>query len=141
MRIPAEAVFSQMLEVERWSSFRGWGPIPGIRSARFRRRTPEIVGSQIEVTNLDGSSHIEEIMTWEPGAAIVMRMSEFSPPLSVLATHTVERWGFEALAGRTRVTRSFELHPKGWIGRLALPLVAWLLGRAAARHLRVLDAE
>jgi hypothetical protein len=138
--LPAEVFFERILDVERWPSFRGFGPIPGIRSARFRRRTPELVGSEIEVVNLDGSAHVEEVVAWRPPHSLVMRMSGFSPPLAGLASHFVETWTLEPRGGATRVTRSFELFASGWRGRLVLPLVAWLLGRAAARHLRETDA-
>ena len=140
VRLPAEVFFEKILDVESWPSFRGWGPIPGIRSARFRRRTPEVVGSEIEVVNADGSSHVEEVVEWRPSRSVVIRMAGFSPPLSALATHLVETWSLEPSAGGTRVTRSFELFASGWRGRLALPIVAWMLGRASARHLREMDA-
>jgi hypothetical protein len=139
MRLTGEEICAQLLDLEGWPSFRGFGPIPGIRSARFRRRTPEVVGTEIEVTNLDGSAHVETIAVWEPGREVVMRMAEFTPPLAGLATHTVETWCFEPDGSATRVTRSFELHPRGWLARIALVPIAWLLGRAAARHLEELD--
>ncbi len=137
---PAERIFARMLELESWSSFRGYGPIPGIRAARFLERTPELVGSRIAVENLDGSRHVERIAVWREPHAIEMHMSELSPPLSRLATHIVETWRFEPTPEGTRATRAFELHPRGLAGRLMLPLIAFLLGRAAARHLRELDA-
>lgn len=139
LRQPAEAIFAAMLDVASWSSFRGYGPIPGIRVARFLERTPELVGSRIAVENLDGSSHVERIAVWRPPHAIEMRMTELSPPLSRLATQIVETWRFEATPGGTRATRAFELQPRGVAGRIVLPAIAFLLGRAAARHLRELD--
>jgi hypothetical protein len=135
-----EAFFEKILDVASWTSFRGWGPIPGIRAARFRTRTPGAVGSVIEVENLDGSTHAEEIVDWQPARRIVMRMSGFSPPLSALASHFVETWSLEPTARGTRVTRAFDLHPNGWRGRLVLPWIARLLGRAAGRHLREMEA-
>jgi hypothetical protein len=140
VKLPAEVCFARILDVERWPSFRGFGPIPGIRSARFRRRTPEVVGSEIEVVNLDGSSHVEEVVEWRAPSRIVMRMAGFSPPLAGLASHFVETWSLAPSAGGTRVTRRFELVAASWRGRLVLPVIAWLLGRASARHLRELDA-
>jgi hypothetical protein len=141
VRIPAETFFVRILDVESWTTFRGWGPIPGIRSARFRARTPEVVGSLIEVVNLDGSSHVEEVIEWQPVRRIVMRMAEFSPPLAGLASHFVESWSLEPSAAGTRVTRTFELHANSWRGRLVLPLVARLLGLASKRHLREMGAR
>jgi len=130
---PAQ-VGEAILQLHRWTDFRGYGPLPGIREARFRLRTEAVVGTQIEVTNRDGSSHVEEVTEWlEP--AIVMRMSEFAPPLSRLAPHFTERWAFEPLPAGSRVVRSFELHPRTWWGGLLLRLIAPLMCRAVDRHL------
>ena len=69
--------------------------LPGIKAAEFEARTPEVVGTRIRVTNTDGSSHVEEIVEWEPDRRLRLRMGEFSPPLSRLATGFDETWEFE----------------------------------------------
>ena len=45
-----------------------------------------MVGTRIRVTNTDGSTHVEEIVEWEPARRIRLRIGGFSPPLSRLAT-------------------------------------------------------
>ncbi len=129
-------IASRILDVARWPDFAGSWPIPGIAAAEFEVRTPGVVGSRVRVTNTDGSSHVEEIVQWQPGESLRLQMKEFSPPLSRLATEFVESWAFRRLGGATRVTRSFELHPKSGWTRPVLWLIAWLLKRAIARHLR-----
>ena len=91
---------------------RGYGVLPGIKAAEFEVRTPGVVGTRIRVTNTDGSSHVEEIVEWEPDRRAPAQMGEFSPPLSRLATGFEETWEFERLGSGTRVVRTFELHPK-----------------------------
>ena len=54
-----------------------------------------IVGTRIRVTNRDGSTHVEEIVVWQPDQKIELQMSEFSAPLSHLATSIDERWMFD----------------------------------------------
>ncbi len=132
---PPEEISRQILDVENWSGFGGYGPLPGIKEATFETRTPEIVGSRIRVTNADGSSHVEEIVEWNPETTIELRMGEFSPPLSRLATEFHERWEFD-YNGTTQVVRSFELHPKSAWTRPALWCIAFFLKKAIARHLR-----
>ena len=95
LRLTPAQVGEAVLTLENWPDFRGYGPLPGIREARFRRRTDAVVGTQIAVTNRDGSSHVEEITAWLDTGGIVMRMSEFTAPLSRFATHFIERWVFE----------------------------------------------
>ncbi len=73
---------------------------------------PGVVGSRISVTNTDGSSHIEEIVEWQPQHRLRLHMRDFSAPLSRLATGFQETWESDRIDGATRVSRSFELHAK-----------------------------
>ena len=81
-----EDIAQQILDLTKWPDFKGLGPIPGIKVAEFEVQTPSIVGSRIRVTNGDGSSHVEEIVGWEPDHRLRLEMKEFSAPLSRLAT-------------------------------------------------------
>lgn len=132
---PAE-IAGRILDLANWSDFTGYSVLPGIRAAEFEVRTSGVVGSRIRVTNTDGSRHVEEIVEWQPDCSLRLLMNEFSAPLSRLATKFVESWTFERAGTATRVTRSFELHPKSAAARPALWLISLLLRRAVARHLR-----
>jgi len=35
-------IASGILDVEQWATFRGWGPLPGIKIAEFEVRTEEV---------------------------------------------------------------------------------------------------
>lgn len=132
---PAE-IAGRILDLANWTDFTGYAVLPGIKAAEFEARTPGVVGSRIRVTNTDGSRHVEEIVEWQPENSLRLRMTEFSAPLSRLATEFVESWAFVRAGAATRVTRSFELHPKSAVARPALWLISLLLRRAIARHLR-----
>ncbi|MEQ8785300.1 MAG: SRPBCC family protein [Pirellulaceae bacterium] len=136
-----EEIAEQILDLDRWPEFTGYGPLPGIKSAAFEVRTPAVVGTRIRVKNLDGSSHVEEIAEWAPENRLRMHMSQFSPPLSRLAESFDETWEFTRRDGRTRVVRSFQLHAKSALARPLLWLIARFLKRAIARHLRQMAAE
>jgi hypothetical protein len=129
-------IAEQILDVSRWSSFRGYALLPGIKAAEFEVKTTEIVGSRIRVTDTDGSNHVEEIVGWEPDSRIRLHMREFSPPLSRLATGFEETWEFHRIGQDTRVVRSFKLHARSRVTRPLLWLISILLKRAIARHLR-----
>jgi hypothetical protein len=131
-----EDIARQILDLTKWPEFHGYGPIPGIKTAVFDVETPGVVGTRIRVTNLDGSSHVEEIVEWQPDRRVRLEFKEFSPPLSRLATMFEEIWDFERLEGQTKVTRSFRLHAKSKLARCLLWLISFLLKRAIARHLR-----
>jgi hypothetical protein len=113
-----EEIAEQILDVAKWPDFRGYGPIPGIKSAEFETRTPNVIGSRIRVTNLDGSNHVEEIVEWQPDRRIQLQMGNFSKPLSRLAASFVETWEFERVGNETKVARSFELNANSMLARL-----------------------
>jgi hypothetical protein len=141
LALPPERIAGQVLDLSRWPEFRGYGVLPGIRSAEFEARTSEVVGTRIRVTNTDGSTHVEEVVEWEPGRRLRLRMGGFSPPLSRLTTGFVETWEFGPAEGGTRVVRSFELNAQSGVTRPLLGLISILLRRAVARHLRQLRAD
>jgi len=131
-----EDIAGRILDLANWIDFKGYAVLPGIKAAEYEVRTPGVVGSRIRVTNTDGSSHIEEIVEWQPDRRLQLRMEQFSPPLSRMATEFLESWAFQRIDNATRVTRSFELHPKSGFTRPVLWLISLLLKRAIARHLR-----
>lgn len=131
-----EDIAHQILDLTKWPDFHGYGPLPGIKAAEFEVKTPDIVGSRIRVTNQDGSSHVEEIVEWQPSQRIRLEMKEFSPPLSRLATWFVETWDFECVGNETKVTRSFEMHAKSFLAWPVLWMISIMLKKAIARHLR-----
>jgi hypothetical protein len=131
-----EDIARQILDLTKWPGFQGYWPIPGIKIAEFDVQTPGIVGSRFRVTNLDGSSHVEEIIEWQPDHRIRLQMKEFSAPLSRWATEFEETWEFQRTGNETHVTRSFRLHAKSVSARLLLWVLSFFLKWAIARHLR-----
>jgi hypothetical protein len=133
-----EEIASQILDLANWPAFTGFWPLPGIKTAEFETRTPEIVGSRFRVTDTDGSSHVEEIVEWQPTHRLQLRMHDFSAPLSRFATRFEETWQFERTNEGTEVIRSFELYATSLFAKPFLWVISLLLRRAIARHLRQL---
>ena len=79
--MPPEEIARQILDLARWPDFRGYGVLPGIDSAEFEAKTPDVVGSRIRVTNTDGSGHVEEVVSWEPDRRLVLRMGGLAPAI------------------------------------------------------------
>jgi hypothetical protein len=132
---PSE-IAEQILGVTNWTTFQGYGPLPGIKAAEFELRTPEVIGSRIRVQNTDGSSHVEEITAWQPEHRIALKMQEFSAPFSIFATSIDEIWELEQVGGSTKVIRSLELHARSVWTKPILWLISFLLKRAIDRHLQ-----
>jgi hypothetical protein len=132
----AAEICAEILDTARWAEFEGYSILPGIKSARFAVRTPELVGSRIEVRNTDGSAHVEEIIEWDSARGIGLRFEEFDSPLKHLATHFIERWEFRTVAEGTEATRRMTMYPKGIIGWLMLMPISRLMKKAFEKNLR-----
>ena len=129
-------IASEIADTSRWGEFRGYGVLPGIESAEYEKRTSDMIGSRIRVRNTDGSEHVEEILKWVPNKELILKLQEFTPPLSYLATHFLEEWSFRTEADTTTlVTRRFQLFPSGRATRPFVWLVSLLVRRAIAASL------
>jgi len=133
----AESLFQAILDTQNWESFEGFGPLPGIKNAEFINRTSAIIGSQIKVTNRDGSCHIETITHWEPPTKIEMSLGQFTPPLSHLASHFSEQW----LVDPHQVTRSMTMHAKSIVTVPLLWLISLWMKPALKRHTELLGSD
>jgi hypothetical protein len=129
-------ICEKTLDVETWSSFDGHGFLPGIEKAEYKERTKEVVGSRIRVKNSDGTEHLEEILEYESGKRIVMKIYDFPTALSYVATHFIEEWNFEKLGkDETLVTRKFQLFPTSFLTRPLLSQIAAFMEKSIAKQL------
>lgn len=132
---------TQLLDMERWSEFKGYSILPGIKQASFETKTPGLVGSRIKVRNTDGSSHVEEIIEWDVTKKVVLQFQEFSAPLNRLASHFVETWEFHPSAHGTDTSRTMTLHPIGIMGWLLLLPISQLMKKAFEKNAAQLSNE
>ncbi len=136
IRNSAKEISKKALEVETWSSFDGYGILPGIEKAEFEERTKKMIGSRIRVKNSDGTQHLEEILEWESGKRIVMKIYDFPTALSYVATHFIEEWNFEKLGkNETLVSRKFQLFPTSFLTRPLLSQIAAFIEKSIAKQL------
>ncbi|MAY02968.1 MAG: hypothetical protein CMQ38_08335 [Gammaproteobacteria bacterium] len=132
--ISPESLCENIFDAGQWSSFRGYGPIPGIARVSKDSSGDSELGTVFHVENLDGSSHDEEVIEYIPGQLIKMHMHNFSAPLDRLASHFTERWDFQHLDNKTVITRSMELHEKNILGGILLRIISVFLKKALKRH-------
>lgn len=139
---PPEKICEKVLDVANWSDFDGYGILPGIEKAEFEKRTKAIDGSRIRVTNSDGSEHIEDIIEWDLGKRLGMKMHEFPTTLSYIATHFIEDWNFEESSdNETLIIRKFELYPTSFLTRPVLRQISSLLRKGVEKHLDQIAKE
>jgi hypothetical protein len=132
--VSPEKICEGILDVNSWTSFEGYGPLPGIRKVTKESPLNTLIGTIFYVENTDGSKHREIISDFIHSRSITMKMDSFAPPLSNLATHFVERWEFSDSHPTCRITRKFELYPKSRLSTIPLWIISRLLKKAVVRH-------
>ncbi len=128
-------VFAYIIDLSKWTSFKAFGPLPGIADASLPEGQRMGSGARVCVHNTDGSIHHEIVIAFEPGRFYGVRM-ELSPPASLLMDRIEEYVDLaDTPGGGTRMTRTFIVTPRS---RFTVPLVwiitRWLLRRAVFRH-------
>jgi hypothetical protein len=126
-----EDIARQILDLTKWPDFHGYGPIPGFKAAAFEVQTPGVVGTRIRVTNREGSSHVEEIVEWQPDQQVRLEMKEFSPPLSRLASGFEETWALQRTENGAHVTR-WLMAPSRFAAPVSLPVTIGEVGKDEA---------
>lgn len=132
-------ICDEILNIDRWKEFKGYSILPGIKNARFDVRTPEVIGSRINVLNTDGSSHVEEIIEWDVEKRISLKFQEFNSPVRNLATHFIETWEFRKSEKGTETIRRMTMYPKGFFGWMILIPISILMKKALAENLRQIN--
>lgn len=132
----SEEICNTLLDTERWSDFGGYSILPGIKHAHFEIRTPEVVGSKINVQNTDGSAHVEEIVEWDPAKKVVLKFQAFTPPLKNIASHFIETWEFERVNDETHMKRNMSMYPYNLFGWLILLPISSLMKKAFEQNAR-----
>jgi hypothetical protein len=130
----SEEICSLFLNTERWSDFKGYSILPGIKAAEFTVKTSNLVGSRIKVQNTYDSSHVEEIIEWDIKNRIALKFQDFSAPLNKFATYFIEVWKFNAIENGTKIERSMTMYPKGFLGWIILLPISQLMKKAFEKH-------
>ncbi|HET7843742.1 MAG TPA: SRPBCC family protein [Xanthomonadales bacterium] len=134
-RAPPAAVFALALDPVRFpATFRGYGPIPAIRSIALH--APPAVGATRELDNSDGSRPRERITALERDRRHAYVLSNLAAPFSWLVRAGHADWTFGAEGEGTAVEwrYRFELtSPLAW--PLAAPLLHAFFAPAMRRCL------
>jgi|AntRauTorckE6833_2_1112554.scaffolds.fasta_scaffold30748_3 hypothetical protein len=129
-----EEIVEGMLDKANWLSFNGSGLIPGIQDVEIIPSDKSIEGTVFKVTNSDGSSHEEVIISYEPPHSLIMKLHKFGFPLNRIATHFFEKWTYRKEGEETYFERSFEFYPKNFLGTILLKLIAKQFKKAVIDH-------
>lgn len=137
---PAE-VFALTLDSARFPpTFRGCGPIPGLR--RIVAQAPSAVGSTRTVESSDGSLLTERIIALDPPHHHAYTLSGLRPPLAWLARAGEADWTFAALGNSTHVSWKYVFTlTSAFAWPLAAPLLHLFMRGAMRRCLTAMARE
>jgi hypothetical protein len=108
LKCSAEQAFDDTLDASHWPEFAGWAFIPGIVAAQQRVAGPVVLGTMHDVTNSDGSHHVEEVVALQRPKAHTRRISGLSGPFALVVRRIDETWEIAALPNACVARRRFE---------------------------------
>jgi len=137
--LPPGSAFELITSEEAFLLFRGYGPIPGLRSVEVLEGDLRTVGSTARVTNTDGSTHRERVLEVEPGRRYAIRIHDISSPFGRMVDHIDEIWQLRKVRPGTAVERIFEFDLRSALFfPLSVPLAQILFRMAVRRNHRAL---
>ena len=137
---PADVVFDFTNDAANFTTFAGFGPIPGIRTATYETAGEPAAGSRRRMIKTDGTEHIEEIVRLERPSRHVSKITALSPPFSWLVKSGEDDWRFIASDKGTIVERTFAFELTTPIAAVvAWPLLQLFMRPAVKRDLRNIE--
>lgn len=119
--------------IEAMSTFVGYGPIPGIASARWIEGEGG-TGSVREVTNTDGSRHREEVIAFTPHQRMEDRIYGMTSPFRFLVREARDTFELSPDGEGTRLVRTFRFTLRSVLWWPVAVLALALFRRAMRRH-------
>lgn len=135
--VARDSLFDFTNDAANFTSFVGFGPVPGIRKASYETAGPPRLGSTRRILKTDGTEHIEEITVFERPSRHTSRITALSPPFSWLVRSGQDDWKFVADGSGTVVERTFTFTLTYPLAALvAFPLLHLFMRMAVRRDLR-----
>lgn len=131
----SEEIILNILDTDKWNTFKGFLIIPSIKEASYKEKKDNIIGSKIKVISTDNSTHTEEIIEFEKYNKISLKFCDFESPLKNLANYFIETFNFEKENNKTKIIRNMEIYPKNSIGYIILKIISIFMKKALKIHL------
>jgi hypothetical protein len=113
--------------------------LPPISEVREAPATWGTVGQTRRIVLADGGTMLETLTRVDPPTAFGYTLTEITGPLAPLATSIDGTWAFDAVGTGSRVTWSWDVHPRGLPGRLVMPVFGRLWHGFAKQGLAELE--
>jgi carbon monoxide dehydrogenase subunit G len=138
---PPQSVWRLLTDIHKMPMFSGFGPIPGIQSARWVVGESCLEGAARQVRNTDGSTHIEDVVIAAPPSRLEDRIHGFTSPFRLLVREVRDRFELVPKDGATVLERTFAIELKSPVWLPVAAMLVPLLRQAVRRHHRAIIAE
>ena len=102
---------------------RRYGVLPGVRETREQPSTWDCVGQTRRIVTADGGTMLERLTSVDPPRSFGYTLSEFTGLLRPLVASLDGLWSVAEAGTGCRVTWQWTIHPRGWLGALAVPVI------------------
>jgi hypothetical protein len=116
-----------------------YAAIPPIREVRDQQGEWGTVGQTRTIKLADGGTMHETLTSVERPHSFGYRISDVTGPMKPLVTEVAGEWRFEPSGDGVRITWAWTVHPRGRLGRLAMPLFARMWRGSARQALERLE--
>ena len=131
----ADEFINEIFIAENWSKFKGYGILPGVKHVVITNENKSKIGTKFNVTNTDGSKHVETVVEYIPNKLLVLKFSDFTKPLSNYASHFIEIYKFDNVEDKTHLERTFQMYTLNISGKIILYLMKYFMKKAIRKHL------
>ena len=99
------------------------GPLPPVKEVRDQPATWDTVGQARTIVLADGGTMRETLTTVDRPHSFGYDLTDVTGAFKAIVTTASGSWAFEPVGTGCRVTWSWTLHPRGLVGRLAMPVL------------------
>lgn len=138
--VPVEQAFDVVLPTPLPDLFsRRYAAVPPIREVRDQQGAWGTVGQTRTIRLADGGTLRETLTSLDRPRSFGYRITDITGPMKPLATEIEGRWLFEPAGDGTRVLWGWTVHPRGRLGRTAMPAFARMWRGYARQALEELE--
>ena len=123
--VPVERAYDVVLPTPLPELFcRRYAAVPAIREVRDQQGTWGTLGQTRTIRLADGGSLRETLTSLDRPHSFGYQLTDVRGPMRPLATAIDGRWTFDPAGDGVRITWSWRVHPRGLVGRAAMPVFA-----------------
>jgi hypothetical protein len=97
-------LFEHCNDDEGVRSFRGWGPIPGVRDVRYLDGPP-CLGAARDIINTDGTTHRELFTAFDPPRGFEITIRQVAPPFGILVREIRDTFALTSIGRGAELVR------------------------------------